>query len=183
MRGKTSNFLSREREIKELTARLQEDEKTLNALREEIGQMQGRQSEARRLRDEAVENMHQQEIAVAREQERVFNASSEMQAHEQRAQKTRMAIVQLQESIEEIRLDLLQLSAGTQSAAVNREELDRKTDELQRLMLKARAEADDLRERVTQEKLRYAELEHSIETLRRDKARWAEESESHRSAL
>ena len=183
MRGKTSNFLSREREIKELTARLQEDEKMLASLREEMAQMQDKQAEARRLRDEAVEAMHQQEIAVAREQERVFNATSELQAHEQRLQKTRTAINQLTESIEEIKLDLLQLSAGTQSATVDREALDQRTDELQKAMLKAREEADDLRERVTQEKLRYAELEHSIETLRRDKARWAEESANHREAL
>jgi len=183
MRGKTSNFLSREREIKELTARLQEDEKTLVSLREDMAQMQGRQGEARRLRDEAVDAMHQQEIAVAREQERVFNASSELQAHDQRLEKTRMAITQLTESIAEIKQDLLQLSAGTQSATVDREELDRRTDELQKAMRKAREEADDLRERVTQERLRYAELEHSIETLRRDKARWSEESEKHRAAL
>ena len=183
MRGKTSNFLSREREIKELTARLQQDEKTLESLRADMNSMQERQSEARRLRDEAVEAMHQQEIAVAREQERVFNASTELQAHEQRLMKTRTAINQLTDSIEEIKQDLLHLSQGTQSATVDREELDRRTEELQLAMRHAREAADDLRERVTQEKLRYAELEHSIETLRRDKARWAEESQSHLNAL
>ena len=183
MRGKTSNFLSREREIKELTARLSQDEKTLEALREDMKTMQERQAEARRLRDEATHAMHQQEIAVAREQERVYNASTELQAHEQRLMKTRTAINQLTDSIEEIKQDLLHLSQGTQSATVDREELDRRTEELQLAMRKARELADDLRERVTQEKLRYAELEHSIETLRRDKARWAEESQNHLAAL
>ena len=183
MRGKTGNFLSREREIKELTARLQQDEKTLEALHADMASMQERQAEARRLRDEASYAMHQQEIAVAREQERVFNASTELQAHEQRLMKTRGAINQLTDSIEEIKQDLLQLSQGTQSATVDREELDRRTEELQKSMRQARELADDLRERVTQEKLRYAELEHSIETLRRDKARWAEESQNHLSAL
>ncbi len=183
MRGKTSNFLSREREIKELTAHLSQDEKTLEALREDMKTMQERQAEARRLRDEATHAMHQQEIAVAREQERVYNASTELQAHEQRLMKTRTAINQLTDSIEEIKQDLLHLSQGTQSATVDREELDRRTEELQLAMRKARELADDLRERVTQEKLRYAELEHSIETLRRDKARWAEESQNHLAAL
>jgi len=183
MRGKTSNFLSREREIKELTARLQQDEKTLEALRADMNSMQERQAEARRLRDEANYAMHQQEIAVAREQERVFNASTELQAHEQRLMKTRTAINQLTDSIEEIKQDLLHLSQGTQSATVDREELDRRTEELQKAMRQARDAADDLRERVTQEKLRYAELEHSIETLRRDKARWEEESRNHQEAL
>ena len=183
MRGKTSNFLSREREIKELTAKLAQDEKTLESLRADMNGMQQRQAEARRLRDEATHTMHQQEIAVAREQERVFNASTELQAHEQRLMKTRTAINQLTDSIEEIKQDLLHLSQGTQSATVDREELDRRTEELQKELRAAREQADDLRERVTQEKLRYAELEHSIETLRRDKARWAEESQNHLSAL
>ena len=40
----------------------------------------------------------------------------------------------------------------------------------------ARDQADGLRDQVTQQRLQFAEMEHSIETLRRDKARWAEES-------
>ena len=183
MRGKTTSFLSREREIKELTARLQDDEKTLNELRAGMAQMQQRQAEAKRLRNEAMEAMHQQEIAVAREQEHVFNASSELQAHTQRLEKTQAAILQLTESIAEIREDLQKLSQGTQDAAVDREALDKRTEELQAALRAAREEADGLRERVTQQKLRYAELEHGIETLQRDKARWAEERESLQRAL
>lgn len=178
MRGKTSNFLSREREIKELTARIRQDEQALQMLRKQAEELQTRLNEAKRLRGEGMEAMHQQEIAVAREQEHVFNASSELQAHEQRLQKTRAAIVQLTGSIAEIRADLVALTQGTQDAAVDREALERRTEELQSAMRAAREKADSLRERVTQEKLRYAELEHGIETLRRDKARWGEERES-----
>ena len=183
MKGKTTNFLSREREIKELTAKLKEDERALNALREDTAAMQTRQAEAKRLRNEAMEAMHQQEIAVAREQEHVFNASSELQAQEQRLQKTQAAILQLNESIAEIRQDLISLTQGTEDAAVDREALDQRTEELQGALRTARELADSLREKVTQQKLRYAELEHSIETLRRDKARWSEEKESLQGAL
>ncbi len=183
MKGKTTNFLSREREIKELTAQLQEDERALEGLRADTARMQERQVEAKRLRNEAMESMHQQEIAVAREQEHVFNAASELQAHQQRVGKTQAAILQLTESIAEIRQDLISLNQGTEDAAVDREALDRRTEELQSDLRTARELADSLRERVTQEKLRFAELEHSLETLRRDKARWAEEQESLRRAL
>jgi len=169
MRGKTSNFLSREREIKELTAQLAQDEQALSALQQDVAAMQERQAEAKRLRNEGMEAMHQQEIAVAREQERVFNASSELQAHTQRLEKTQQAITQLTESIAEIRADLQLLTEGTQSAAVDREALDQKTEELQNALRAAR-------DQVTQQRLQFAEMEHSIETLRRDKARWAEES-------
>lgn len=183
MKGKTTNFLSREREIKELTAQLKEDERVLETLRADTERMQERQAEAKRLRNEAMEAMHQQEIAVAREQEHVFNASSELQAHTQRLEKTQAAILQLTESIAEIKQDLVSLTQGTEDAAVDREAMDRRTEELQSDLRTARELADSLRERVTQEKLRYAETEHSIETLRRDKARWAEEKESLTQAL
>lgn len=176
MRAKTSNFLSREREIKELTAQLSHNEKTLSTLNQELADMQQRQAEAKRLRNEGMEAMHQQEIAVAREQERVFNASSELQAHTQRLEKTRAAIVQLNESISDIQKDLSELTKGTQSAAVDREALDQKTEELQHDMRIAREQADALREQVTHQRLQFAEMEHSIETLRRDKKRWSEES-------
>ena len=178
MRGKTSNFLSREREIKELTARIRQEEQTLQLLRTQAETLKERLSEAKRLRGEGMEVMHQQEIAVAREQEHVFNASSELQAHEQRLQKTRAAILQLTGSIAEIRADLVALTQGTQDAAVDREALEKRTEELQSAMRAAREKADNLRERLTQEKLRYAELEHGVETLRRDRARWGEERES-----
>lgn len=177
MRGKTTNFLSREREIKELTAKLQSDEKTLETLKNEAEELKNRQSEAKRLRAEGIEAMHQQEIAVAREQEHVFNASSELEAHDQRLQKTRGAILQLTGSIAEIRADLVALTQGTQEAAVDREAMDKRTEELQAALRASREKADDLRERVTQEKLRYAEMEHGLETLRRDRARWSEERE------
>ena len=183
MKGKTTNFLSREREIKELTAQLKEDERALEGLRDDVSRMQSRQAEAKRLRNEAMEAMHQQEIAVAREQEHVFNASSELQAHTQRLEKTQAAILQLTESIAEVKQDLVSLNQGTEDAAVDREALDKRTEELQSDLRTARELADSLRERVTQEKLRYAEMEHSIETLRRDKVRWAEERESLLQAL
>ena len=148
----------------------------LSALQQDVAAMQERQAEAKRLRNEGMEAMHQQEIAVAREQERVFNASSELQAHTQRLEKTQQAITQLTESIAEIRADLQLLTEGTQSAAVDREALDQKTEELQNALRAARDQADGLRDQVTQQRLQFAEMEHSIETLRRDKARWAEES-------
>lgn len=178
MKGKTTNFLSREREIKELSAQVKEDERALEGLRMDVSQMQSRQAEAKRLRNEAMEAMHQQEIAVAREQEHVFNAASELEAHSQRLQKTQAAILQLTESIAEIKQDLISLSQGTEDAAVDREALDQRTEELQSALRAAREKADALREQVTQQKLRYAELAHSIETLRRDKARWSEEQDT-----
>ena len=67
------------------------------------------------------------------------------------------------------------MDQGTQEAAIDRDAMDRRTEELQAALRTARKEADMWRDRVTQEKLRYAELEHALEILRRDKARWAEE--------
>ncbi|MBO4836174.1 MAG: chromosome segregation protein SMC [Clostridia bacterium] len=176
-RGKAAGFLSREREIAELEALLRQQEQELEALKESLGDMQSRQAEAKRLRNEAMEAMHQQEIAVAREQEHVFNAVAETQAQAQRLEKTRAAILQLTESLSEIRQDLAALDQGSQEARIDQEALDRKTEELQNDLRQARVQAESLRERVTQLKLLLAEKEHNIQTLHRDKARWTEERE------
>ena len=128
-------------------------------------------AEAQRLKVTA-ELLHRVRINVVDGQ--VLNA--EHRAHTQRLEKTQQAITQLTESIAEIRADLQLLTEGTQSAAVDREALDQKTEELQNALRAARDQADGLRDQVTQQRLQFAEMEHSIETLRRDKARWAEES-------
>ncbi|MCQ2453003.1 MAG: chromosome segregation protein SMC [Clostridia bacterium] len=175
MKGKTSNFLSREREIKELTARLQEDEKLFNHLTEEAVRLQDKQREARRLSAEAAEAMHQQEIAVAREQEHVFNTSAELESAEQQLNKTRAAITQLVDSLEELRADLKSLTEGTESAAVDREALEQKTEQLQDELRAAREKADLLRGGLERRRLELADLQHKLDTLRRDKERREQE--------
>ena len=100
------SLLGREREMKELSAALEQEKQQLQSLREQLKGMQQRREDLKRLRNEAMERVHQEEIAVAREQERVFNAKAELTAASQQLERTRDARQQLTESIADIERDL-----------------------------------------------------------------------------
>ena len=180
MTGGTANksavsLLGREREIKELKKTLDAQRQELTALREQAQQMQNSREELKQLRNDALERVHQEEIAVAREQERVFNARAELTAATQQLDRTRAAAAQLKEGIADIENDLAQTQALAENEAIDREAMDQKTEALQKALLDAREKAENQRELVTRLRLRFAELSHALDTLRRDKARQDQE--------
>ncbi|MBQ9944581.1 MAG: chromosome segregation protein SMC [Clostridia bacterium] len=169
------SLLGREREITELRKTLDEQKKQLSVLRDELTGMQEKREEFKRLRNEALERVHQEEIGVAREQERVFNAKAELNAASQALERTLAAREQLTEGILEIEKDLQAVREQTENEAVDREAMDLKTEVLQKALVQAREEAEHQRDLVTALRLKYAELSHALDTLRRDKARQDQE--------
>ena len=169
------SLLGREREMKELQRTLDKEKKDLAALRDKLAAMQADREELKRLRNEAIERMHQEEIAVAREQERVFNAKAELNAAQEQLDRTRAARTQLTESIAEIEEDLRRAEHENPDEAFDQEAMDRKTEILQRALFDAREKAERQRDLVTRMRLQHAELSHALDTLRRDKARQDQE--------
>lgn len=165
------SLLGREREMKELRASLDSKQRELKLLREELQKMQAEREEVKCLRNEAIERMHQEEISVAREQERVFNARAELNAAVQSLERIRAAAEQLKENIVEIEEDLLLARTQTENETIDREAMDLKTAALQKDLFDVRSRAEEQRDLVTRLRLQYAELSHTLDTLRRDKAR------------
>ena len=165
------SLLGREREMKELQKAVSAQKTDLAALREKLTAMQEKREELKRLRNEALEQVHQEEIAVAREQERVFNAKAELSAASEQLTRTRAAQAQLKDSIAEIEQDLAAVKARAENETIDREAMDQKTAALQKALQEAREKADGQRDLVTKMRLRFAELTHALDTLRRDKAR------------
>ena len=171
------SLLGREREMKELRQTIEQDKQQLLSLRESLNGMQARREELKRLRNEALERVHQEEIAVAREQERVFNAKAELTAASQQLERTRDARQQLTESIADIERDLAFVQNVTQNETLDREAMDQKTEALQKALFDAREKADAQRDLVTKMRLQYAELSYALDTLQRDKQRRDQEFE------
>ena len=165
------SLLGREREIKELHETLEQDKQKLHSLREQLNRMQAQREDLKRLRNEALERVHQEEIAVAREQERVFNAKAELTAASQQLERTRDARQQLTESIAEIERDLAFVQNVTRNESIDREAMDQKTEVLQRALFDAREKADAQRDLVTKMRLQNAELSYALDTLQRDRQR------------
>ncbi len=181
--GRATSLLGREREIKDLRtqvenkrARLADMQKSLEKITDDYHALQAQQADA-------LNAVHQEEIAVARETERAGNAHAELEALCLRLSQTENAREQLKQSILEIDEDLKKAQEAAQTVTVDREAMEQKTDEMQRLMLSTREKADAQREKVTALQLSFADEMHLLDTLKRDRSRREEEIRSADEAL
>ena len=168
--SKVSNLLSRERELKELTAKLQTGRAELDKCRQELTQRQQAAQEKRQKVSDAVNALHQQEIAVAREQARRESTSADLNAHLQRMQETEQARVQLHQSLEDIRQQLENIEHQRTGAQGDQSAMEQKTIEMQNALIKARAEASAENDRLMVRTLQLSDLRHGLSDLERDEA-------------
>jgi chromosome segregation protein SMC len=168
--SKVSNLLSRERELKELTAKLQTGRAELDKCRQELTQRQQMAQEKRQKVSDAVNALHQQEIAVAREQARRESTFADLNAHLQRMQETEQARVQLRQSLEDIRQQLENIEHQRTGAQGDQSAMEQKTIEMQNALIKARAEASAENDRLMVRTLQLSDLRHGLSDLERDEA-------------
>ena len=168
--SKVSNLLSRERELKELTAKLQTGRAELDKCRQELTQRQQTAQEKRQKVSDAVNALHQQEIAVAREQARRESVSADLNTHLQRMQETEQARVQLHQSLEDIRQQLETIEHQRTGAQGDQSAMEQKTIEMQNALVKARAEASAENDRLRVRTLQLSDLRHGLSDLERDEA-------------
>ncbi|OLA21102.1 MAG: chromosome segregation protein SMC [Faecalibacterium sp. CAG:74_58_120] len=168
--SKVSNLLSRERELKELTAKLQTGRAELDKCRQELTQCQQTAQEKRQKVSDAVNALHQQEIAVAREQARRESVFADLNTHLQRMQETEQARVQLHQSLEDIRQQLETIEHQRTGAQGDQSAMEQKTIEMQNALVKARAEASAENDRLMVRTLQLSDLRHGLSDLERDEA-------------
>lgn len=168
--SKVSNLLSRERELKELTAKLQTGRAELDKCRQELTQRQQTAQEKRQKVSDAVNALHQQEIAVAREQAHRESVSADLNTHLQRMQETEQARVQLHQSLEDIRQQLETIEHQRTGAQGDQSAMEQKTIEMQNALVKARAEASAENDRLMVRTLQLSDLRHGLSDLERDEA-------------
>lgn len=168
--SKVSNLLSRERELKELTAKLQTGRAELDKCRQELTQRQQTAQEKRQKVSDAVNALHQQEIAVARKQARRESVSADLNTHLQRMQETEQARVQLHQSLEDIRQQLETIEHQRTGAQGDQSAMEQKTIEMQNALVKARAEASAENDRLMVRTLQLSDLRHGLSDLERDEA-------------
>lgn len=168
--SKVSNLLSRERELKELTAKLQTGRAELDKCRQELTQRQQMAQEKRQKVSDAVNALHQQEIAVAREQARRESVFADLNTHLQRMQETEQARVQLHQSLEDIRQQLETIEHQRTGAQGDQSAMEQKTIAMQNALVKARAEASAENDRLMVRTLQLSDLRHGLSDLERDEA-------------
>ena len=169
------NLFSRERELKELTDKMKAGQAELERL---MGAMRDGQAEKDRMKQasaEALEALHQQEIAVARETERVSNATEEARTHSMRLRETEAAKEQLMESILQIREQLSIVSGDTEKEDETRGRMEEEIPRLQAALTEARQETENREAETLRLTLEVNDLRHEIETMSRDRTRYEQD--------
>ena len=175
--SRSVNLFSRERELKELTEALSSGQDELERL---LKCMRDGQAEKDRLKTrsaEALEELHQQEIAVARETERLQNAQEEQRSHGERIRETEAAGEQLTESMIQIREQLSAADDQTEKTEATREEMEKEAAVLQHAAAQARQTAEERAAETLRLTLAVNDLQHELELLQRDKDRLEQERE------
>jgi len=171
------NLFSRERELKELTEKLAAGQTELETLLRAMQDGQKEKDTLKQAVSEALEEMHQQEISVARETEHTQGAEAERDAHAMRLSESEAAKEQLMESVMQIEEQLSMVSGDTEKTQASREEMEAKTAELQAALSEARQTAEERSSEVVSLTLAVNDLRHEAETLSRDRDRFLQEQE------
>ena len=165
------SLLSRSRELREMTDAVGKGREELTKLTADIAEAEKKARELHAAQDSTMEALHQQEIAVAREQERSDRAGAELDAQRGRLQATEDARVQLRESIDEIDRQLNDITIESGTAETDQAAMEERTQTLQQALTAARRQAEDARGEVVRKTLRLSDLRHELESLRRDAGR------------
>ena len=169
------NLFTRERELKELTEKLSRGQDELERLLKQMQDGQKRKDELKERSAGALEELHQQEIAVARETERVQNAETDAAAHGMRLHEAEAAREQLMESMMQIKEQLSMAADSTEQTDKTREEMETQAAELQRALTEARKTTEEKAEETLRLTLEVNDLKHELETLQRDRARYEQD--------
>ena len=170
--SKGAGFLGRERELKELTESLKSGKIRLDAFRQQLAEGQAAKNSLKQQCGEALNQLHQQEIAVARETARRESAESDLFAHRDRMEQTELAQIQLTESMEQIDAQLTEISQMSGDAQMDQSAMEEKTAALQTALYDARSRAAEANDRVMTRTLQLSDLRHQLDVMQRDHERY-----------
>ena len=171
------SFIGRTREITELGQAVERLQRLQGDLAEQVRGGQAKKEELRAAGNQALEELHQQEIAVAREQEHTDTASSRLEAHRSRIQATEDAVTQLTDAIREIDGQLQELSRRTDDVQLDRDAMEQEIQNLQEQVIILRGAAAEAADTVMNRTLQLAEMRHTLDSLRRDRTRYEQEQQ------
>ena len=168
VQSRMTSLLSRNREIEEHQEALEGIKKAQEQTRRRLEELEQVRAEGKRERGELYARVHQEEIAAAREQERLSNAKAALEAHLRQTGALESQLEQMRSTLEDIAGQLAQSGQNEDSAQVDQSAMQRRTLALQEALAHARQEAEQARERVTGCKVALAAQEREDEAQRRE---------------
>lgn len=169
--SRASSLLGREREIMELKGFINSSQGQLSQAKDEKEKANQNLLDLTLLSDESAHAVNQQKIIFARQQERCNNAQNELETALKRLVDIQGAMTQLEEAIAETQKDLSAVKLLADTEAVDQQSLENETNELQNLLLIARKNVEQQREKLSSSQQLCNNLAHKFDLVSRDKSR------------
>ncbi len=168
VQSSATSLLSREREIKEHQALLAALDRELADIQDGVAACDARRTEAKRVRNELFERVHQAEIAVARETEHYEHACAQRDAHDERSREAALLCEQIRTNMADIQEQLERAQADQAGGETSQEAMQQRTASLQAALAAAREKLETLREQVTAGRVSVATQERELDAARRE---------------
>ena len=180
---KAQNLLGREREMQELKERLSQLNQQAQEAQADITRMEEQRAGEKERRESAQYNLHQQEIAVVRDTERLKAAQADQDAHSARMESYQAAIAQLDESLEQIAQELQRIEQESTQETESTEELNARTETLSASLNTARRQREAAQEALTDAMLTLQNAQHDVDRMQRDRSRLSDDAKQCRQEI
>ena len=171
VQSRMTSLLTREREVDAHKAQIVQLDKEITSLREAVEVLEAERAELKKERALLFEQLHQQEIAVAREEAHLSAAEAELSAHLKRAKAADEERERLNEQYSDVETALSRIDGregGEERAgSQKREEIAL----LQKALARSRAETAALRQQVLDRSVKLAAQSRGLDALKADRDR------------
>ena len=178
IKAQVTNLFGREREMKELEQSIRTGKTALESLRSDYAAMQQQRDDARLAVQDALEALHQQEIAVAREHEHEERAQQAIEMHRMRIEATDEAAAQLLEAMADIDQQLNDIEQTSGSEETDRADMEERRVALQQALTEARKASAEAAEHVVVRTLQLNDLQHEQTRMIRDRDRFQQDKDA-----
>ena len=171
VQSRMTSLLTREREVDAHKAQIVKLDQEIASLRETVEALEAERSELKKERGLLFEQLHQQEIAVAREEAHLSAAEAELSAHVRRAKAADEERERLFEQLSDVEAALSHndgREGGEERAGSQKRE---EIASLQKSLIKSRAETTALRQQVLEHSVKLAAQSRGLDAMRADRDR------------
>lgn len=170
VQSRMTSLLSRSREIEESELALKKIEAAFAEARDRHANIEDERNSLKRERGELYDELHKQEVAVARAEAQLNAALEEQDSNNQRVQRMESERERLKAQLEDVTASLEALNARQQSAESSHEDRQAEVKKLSDELFKLRTDTEALRAEVGEQRVQLAARTRGLEadTLSRD---------------
>ena len=178
VQSRVTNLLSRTREIEESEQALKKLEAQFEKAREQYAAIEDERTGLKRERGELYDELHKQEVVVARAEAQLKAALDEQESNNQRLARSEAERERLRSQLSDVTEGLSALDEQQQSAESSTDDRQAEVKRLSEAIYKLRGETEALRDEVNAERVRLASRKRGLEASISDRDRLSSQAEN-----